>query len=231
MSVGLERSRIIARGGRFRRPPIPVDRTRVNHHIRKSPVRLIDHDGTQVGVVPIEEARKRAEAVDLDLVEVGSNTDPPVVKILDWGKLKYEREKQAREARKKTHTIEVKEVKYRPNIDKHDMERKTDRIKTFLKKGKKVKVTVFFRYRQLRRPELGTEILDFLTGEVEDLGTVESRTQLEARRMVMVIAPLPQDKREAAAKAKQRSEEQQKAAEPQAAEAAGAKKSGAGSVE
>ncbi len=208
-----------------------MDRTRVNHHIRKSPVRLIDHDGTQVGVVPIEEARKRAEAVDLDLVEVGSNTDPPVVKILDWGKLKYEREKQAREARKKTHTIEVKEVKYRPNIDKHDMERKTDRIKTFLKKGKKVKVTVFFRYRQLRRPELGTEILDFLTGEVEDLGTVESRTQLEARRMVMVIAPLPQDKREAAAKAKQRSEEQQKAAEPQAAEAAGAKKSGAGSVE
>lgn len=169
--------------------------------------------------------------MDLDLVEVGSNTDPPVVKILDWGKLKYEREKQAREARKKTHTIEVKEVKYRPNIDKHDMERKTDRIKTFLKKGKKVKVTVFFRYRQLRRPELGTEILDFLTGEVEDLGTVESRTQLEARRMVMVIAPLPQDKREAAAKAKQRSEEQQKAAEPQAAEAAGAKKSGAGSVE
>ncbi len=207
-----------------------MDRTRVNHHIRKSPVRLIDHDGAQVGVVPIEEARKRAEAVGLDLVEVGSNSDPPVVKVLDWGKLKYEREKQAREARKKTHTIEVKEVKYRPNIDKHDMDRKTDRIKTFLKKGKKVKVTVFFRYRQLRRPELGTEILDFLTVAVEDLGVIESRTQLEARRMVMVIAPLPQDKREAAAKAKQRSEES-KAAEPQAAEAAGAKKSGAGSVE
>ena len=181
-------------------------------------------------MVPIEEARKRAEAVGLDLVEVGSNSDPPVVKVLDWGKLKYEREKQAREARKKTHTIEVKEVKYRPNIDKHDMDRKTDRIKTFLKKGKKVKVTVFFRYRQLRRPELGTEILDFLTVAVEDLGVIESRTQLEARRMVMVIAPLPQDKREAAAKAKQRSEES-KAAEPQAAEAAGAKKSGAGSVE
>ncbi len=207
-----------------------MDRTRVNHHIRKSPVRLIDHDGAQVGVVPIEEARKRAEAVGLDLVEVGSNSDPPVVKVLDWGKLKYEREKQAREARKKTHTIEVKEVKYRPNIDKHDMDRKTDRIKTFLKKGKKVKVTVFFRYRQLRRPELGTEILDFLTVAVEDLGVIESRTQLEARRMVMVIAPLSQDKREAAAKAKQRSEES-KAAEPQAAEAAGAKKSGAGSVE
>ena len=196
-----------------------MDRTRVNHHIRKSPVRLIDHDGTQVGVVPIEEARKRAEAVGLDLVEVGSNSDPPVVKVLDWGKLKYEREKQAREARRKTHTIEVKEVKYRPNIDKHDMERKTDRVKAFLKKGKKVKVTVFFRYRQLRRPELGTEILDFLTVAVEELGVVESRTKLESRRMVMVIAPLPQDKREAAAKAKQRSEEQ-KAAEPRAAKAA-----------
>ncbi|MCH7667402.1 MAG: translation initiation factor IF-3 [Acidobacteria bacterium] len=190
-----------------------MDRTRVNHHIRKSPVRLIDHDGAQVGVVPIEEARKRAEAVGLDLVEVGSNSDPPVVKVLDWGKLKYEREKQAREARKKTHTIEVKEVKYRPNIDKHDMDRKTDRIKTFLKKGKKVKVTVFFRYRQLRRPELGTEILDFLTVAVEDLGVIESRTQLEARRMVMVIAPLPQDKREAAAKAAQAAEPKNSGAE------------------
>lgn len=179
-----------------------MDRTRVNHHIRKSPVRLIDHDGTQVGVVPIEEARRRAEAAGLDLVEVGANADPPVVKVLDWGKLKYEREKQAREARKKTHTIEVKEVKYRPNIDKHDMERKTDRVKSFLKKGKKVKVTVFFRYRQLRRPELGTEILDFLTTAVEGRGVVESRTKLESRRMVMVIAPVAQDKREAAAKPK-----------------------------
>jgi translation initiation factor IF-3 len=163
---------------------------------------LIDHEGTQVGVVPVEEARKLAEAVGLDLVEVGANSDPPVVKILDWGKLKYEREKQAREARKKTHTIEVKEVKYRPNIDKHDMERKTDRVKTFLGKGKKVKVTVFFRYRQLRRPELGAEILDFLTREVEGLGIVESRTKLESRRMVMVIAPVAQDKREPAAKPK-----------------------------
>ncbi|MFQ5528609.1 MAG: translation initiation factor IF-3 [Thermoanaerobaculia bacterium] len=167
----------------------------MNHHIRKSPVRLIDHEGNQVGVVPIEEARQRAEAVGLDLVEVGASADPPVVRILDWGKVKYEREKQAREARKKTHTIEVKEVKYRPNIDKHDMERKTERVKTFLRKGKKVKVTVFFRYRQLRRPELGAEILDFLTGAVEGLGVVESRTNLESRRMVMVLAPVAHDKR------------------------------------
>jgi translation initiation factor IF-3 len=203
-----------------------VDKTRVNRHIRKSPVRLIDHEGTQVGVVPIEEARRMAEAVGLDLVEVGANADPPVVKILDWGKLKYEREKQAREARKKTHTIEVKEVKYRPNIDKHDMERKTDRVKGFLKKGKKVKVTVFFRYRQLRRPELGTEILDFLTGAVEGLGVVESRTKLESRRMVMVIAPVAQDKREAAKAKTQKDQGKKKtpeakksAAEPKPSEA------------
>ena len=165
----------------------------MNHQIRKSPVRLIDETGAQVGVVPVDEARRRAEDVGLDLVEVGPKADPPVVKILDWGKLKYEKEKQAREARRKTHTIEVKEVKYRPNIDKHDMERKTDRVKFFLSKGKKVKVTVFFRYRQLRRPELGAEILNKLTTAIEGLGVIETRTGLESRRMIMVIAPVKID--------------------------------------
>jgi translation initiation factor IF-3 len=157
-------------------------------------VRLIDENGGQVGIVPIEEARQRAENAGLDLVEVGAKADPPVVKILDWGKVKYEKEKQAREARKKTHVIEVKEVKYRPNIDRHDMERKTKKVKEFLSKGKKVKVTIFFRYRQLRRPELGTEILDGLVQEVQDVAAVESRSGLESRRMVMVLAPLSADK-------------------------------------
>jgi translation initiation factor IF-3 len=163
-------------------------------------VRLIDHDGSQLGIVPIEEARKRAEDVGLDLVEVGAKADPPVVRILDWGKVKYEKEKQARDARKKTHVIEVKEVKYRPNIDRHDMERKTEKVKDFLRKGKKVKVTVFFRYRQLRRPELGTEILNLLTEEIEGLGIVESRTDLESRRMTMVVAPATGDKKKPEAK-------------------------------
>jgi translation initiation factor IF-3 len=173
-----------------RLPQRPADTTRVNDRIRKSPVRLIDENGGQVGIVPIEEARQRAFDAGLDLVEVGASADPPVVKILEWGKAKYEKEKQAREARKKTHVIEVKEVKYRPNIDKHDMERKTKKVIEFLSKGKKVKVTVFFRYRQLRRPELGTEILDKLTREIEDIGIVETRTNLESRRMVMVLAPV-----------------------------------------
>ncbi len=153
-------------------------------------MRLIAEDGAQIGIVPIEEARQRAEEAGLDLVEVGPKADPPVVRILDWGKVKYEKEKQAREARKKTHVIEVKEVKYRPNIGTADYERKTGKVKEFLTKGKKVKVTVFFRYRQLRRPELGVEILDKLTREVEGLGSVETRTGLESRRMTMVLAPI-----------------------------------------
>ncbi|MGB5658474.1 MAG: translation initiation factor IF-3 [Thermoanaerobaculia bacterium] len=164
---------------------------RVNRQIRKSPVRLIDVDGAQLGVVPLEEARQRAEESGLDLVEVGASANPPVVRILDWGKLKYEKEKKAREARKKTHVIEVKEVKYRPSIDEHDYEIKTKRARRFLETGKKVKVTIFFRYRQLRRPELGVQILDKVTKALADVGTVESRSRLDGRRMVMVLAPLP----------------------------------------
>ncbi len=157
--------------------------------IRKSPVRLIDVDGAQLGIVPLDEARAKAEEKGLDLVEVGANADPPVVRILDWGKLKYEKEKKARESRKKTHVIEVKEVKYRPNIDKHDYEIKTQRAQRFLTEGKKVKVTIFFRYRQLRRPELGAQILDRVAEELTDVGTVESRTGMDGRRMIMVLAP------------------------------------------
>lgn len=152
-------------------------------------MRLIDEEGTQVGVVPVEEARRRAEEAGLDLVEVGANSDPPVVKILDWGKLKYEREKKAREARKRQHTIEVKEVKYRPNIEEHDFEIKTQRARRFLESGKKVKFTVFFRYRQLRRPELGDQVLNRVVEELSDIATVETRTGMEGRRLVMVLAP------------------------------------------
>ncbi len=158
-------------------------------------MRLIDDEGTQVGVVPLEEARARAEEIGLDLVEVGPDADPPVVRILDWGKLKYEQEKKARESRKKQHTIDVKEVKYRPNIDDHDFEIKTNRARRFLTQGKKVKFTVFFRYRQLRRPELGDEVLNRVVEELkelEELGAVESRSGMDGRRLVMVIAPLAQ---------------------------------------
>ncbi len=162
---------------------------RINHRIRKSPIRLIGEDGSQLGVVPIEEARQRAEDLSLDLVEVGANADPPVVKIMDWGKVKFERDKKARESKKKATVIEVKEVKYRPTIDPHDMGIKTKRAERFLKAGKKVKVTIFFRYRQLRRPELGEQILDKVTEDLAEVGDVESRTRLEGRQMTMIINP------------------------------------------
>ena len=141
----------------------------------------------------IEEARQRAEEQSLDLVEVGPTADPPVVKILDWGKVKFERDKKARESRKKTQQIEVKEVKYRPTIDEHDFSIKTKRAERFLGEGKKVKVTIFFRYRQLRRPELGVNILDKVTEQLADIAVVESRSGLEGRQMTMILAPAAAD--------------------------------------
>jgi translation initiation factor IF-3 len=166
-----------------------TNQPRVNHQIRTSPVRLIGENGEQLGIVSIDEARERAQDAGLDLVEVGAKADPPVVRVLDWGKLKYEKEKKAREAKKRAHVIEVKEVKYRPSIDEHDYELKTNRVKRFLKEGKKVKVTVFFKYRQLRRPELGDKILDRVLEETADLATLEGRSRMESRRLVMVLAP------------------------------------------
>jgi translation initiation factor IF-3 len=162
----------------------------VNRDISSSPVRLIDSDGGQLGVVPLEEALAKASERSLDLVEVGAGADPPVCRILDWGKVKFDREKKSRESRRRSTVIDIKEVKYRPTIDKNDFDIKTKRARRFLEKGKKVKVTIFFRYRQLRRPELGTKILDDVTELVADLGEIESRTRLEGRQMTMIVAPL-----------------------------------------
>lgn len=164
-------------------------RTRVNREIRASPVRLIDSDGGQLGVVALEDALAKASERSLDLVEVGASADPPVCRILDWGKVKFDREKKARESRRKASVVELKEVKYRPTIDKNDLEIKTRRARQFLEKGKKVKVTIFFRYRQLRRPELGSKILDTVTEMVADVGEVESRSRLEGRQMTMILTP------------------------------------------
>jgi translation initiation factor IF-3 len=174
---------------RFNRVARDSSEPRVNDRIRKSPVRLIDSDGAQLGIVAIEEARQRAEERGLDLVEVGAAADPPVVRILDWGKVRYERQKRERESRKRATVIEVKEVKYRPTIDGHDFDIKTQRARRFLAKGNKVKVTVFFRYRQLRRPELGAEILDHVTAELAEVAQVETRSGMEGRQMVMILSP------------------------------------------
>ncbi len=140
-------------------------------------------------MVPVEDARRRAEEQGLDLVEVGASADPPVVRIMDWGKAKFDREKKARESRKKAQTIDVKEVKYRPTIDGHDFEIKTNQARRFLQQGKKVKVTVFFRFRQLRRPELGQAILDKVVNLLADVAVIEARTSLEGRQMMLMLGP------------------------------------------
>ena len=179
------------RSKRFR--PVPVARKnepRINDRIRKSPVRLIDADGAQLGIVPLDQAKAKARERGLDLVEVGAGADPPVTKIMDWGKAKFDREKKARESRKKTATIEIKEVKFRPTIDDHDFDIKLNRAIRFLEKGKKVKITVFFRYRQLRRPELGGQILDKVANATAAFSEVETRSKLEGRQMTMMLTPL-----------------------------------------
>ncbi len=141
----------------------------------------------------MDQARTRAQAAQLDLVEVGPNADPPVVRILDWGKVKFERDKKKKESRRKAATIDLKEVKYRPTIDPHDYQIKTDRALRFLREGKKVKVTIFFRYRQLRRPELGVAILDKVSAAIDGVGEVETRSGLEGRQMTMILNPTPQE--------------------------------------
>ncbi len=152
-------------------------------------MRLIDSDGGQLGVVTLEDALEKAADRSLDLVEVGAGADPPVCRILDWGKVKFDREKKARESRRRGSVVELKEVKYRPTIDKNDFDIKTRRALRFLEKGKKVKITVFFRYRQLRRPELGTKILDEVSEAITGVGEVESRGRLEGRQMTMILSP------------------------------------------
>ena len=138
----------------------------------------------------LEDALAKAADRSLDLVEVGAGADPPVCRILDWGKVKFDREKKARESRRRGSVVELKEVKYRPTIDTNDFNIKTRRALRFLEKGKKVKITVFFRYRQLRRPELGTKILDEVSEAIAEVGEVESRSRLEGRQMTMILAPL-----------------------------------------
>jgi translation initiation factor IF-3 len=164
-------------------------RVRVNRQIRISPVRLIGHDGAQLGIVPIDEALRAAGERGLDLVEVAATARPPVVKIMDYGKYRFEQAKAARAARKKQHVIQMKEVKYRPGIDDHDFEFKTRHARAFLEEGNKVKVTMMFRGRQLAHPELGREVLDRVYQALQDVGKLETDAKLEGRNMTMVMAP------------------------------------------
>ena len=166
------------------------DETRVNDRIEVREVRLVDQDGTLVGVVPTGEALRRAEEAGLDLVEVASNAVPPVCKILDYGKYKYDAQKKANAARKKQKVIEVKEIKMRPSIDANDYDIKMKKVRSFLDNGDKVKVTMRFRGREMAHQHIAMEILHKVRDEMEDLAKVEQMPKLEGRQMVMVMAPL-----------------------------------------
>lgn len=152
-------------------------------------VRVIGSDGEMVGVLSRDEALQMAEEEGLDLVEIQPNADPPVCKIMDFGKYKYEQQKRAAEARKKQKTIEVKEIKMRPNIDEHDYGVKMRSVMKFLNEGDKVKVTMRFRGREMAHQELGLALLNRVREEVGDLAKVEQFPRMEGRQMTMVIAP------------------------------------------
>jgi translation initiation factor IF-3 len=161
----------------------------VNRQIRISPVRVIAPDGSQLGILEVDAALARAQEEGLDLVEVAPMARPPVVRIMDYGKFKFEQAKQARLAKKKQHVILLKEVKYRPGIDDHDFDTKTRHARRFLEEGNKVKVTMMFRGRQVAHPELGKEVLDRVASELADLGKIETDAKLEGKNMTMILAP------------------------------------------
>lgn len=173
------------------------DKTRVNEQIRARQIRVVDDEGNQLGIMSPQDALREAEAKDLDLVEVAPNAAPPVCRIMDYGKFKYEQKRRARESRKNQHTVTVKEIKYRPKIDKHDFEYKTNHVRQFLSEGNKVKITIMFRGREMAHPEFGRDILVKVVEETADLCSGEynpASSRLEGRNMSLVLQPAKESK-------------------------------------
>jgi translation initiation factor IF-3 len=173
---------------RDRGDPISTE-TRINDRIRVPEVRLVGPNGEQVGIVRIEDALRLAREADLDLVEVAAQARPPVCKLMDYGKFKYESAQKARESRRNQQLTVIKEQKLRPKIDTHDYETKKGHVRRFLEHGNKVKVTIMFRGREQSRPELGFRLLQRLAEDISDLGVVEAAPKQDGRNMTMVIAP------------------------------------------
>ncbi len=170
-------------------PPRKDDGPRVNDGIRAPSIRLIGASGEQVGVVTVREALVLAEEAGLDLVEISPNAEPPVCKIMDFGKYKYELQKKANEARKKQKVIEIKEIKIRPTIEEHDYQVKLRAARRFLEEGNKVKMTLRFRGREMSHQNIGMEVLDRMQKDLSDLGKVESPARMEGRQVQMVMGP------------------------------------------
>ena len=169
------------------RPP-KDDGPRINEQIKVNEVRLVDENGEMKGVVPVAEAIKLAEEAGLDLVEVSPNAAPPVCKILDYGKYKYEQQKKAAEARKKQKVVDVKEVKIRPGIEEHDYQVKLRNARRFLENGDKVKVTMRFRGREMAHQEIGMDVLKRMITELSDVGKVDLHPKMEGRQVIMVLS-------------------------------------------
>ena len=180
--------------------PITTE-TRINDRIRVPEVRLVGPNGEQVGIVRIEDALRLAQEAELDLVEVAAAARPPVCKLMDYGKFKYESAQKARESRRNQQLTVIKEQKLRPKIDTHDYETKKRNVVRFLEGGNKVKVTIMFRGREQSRPELGYRLLQRLAEDVQELGVVEAAPEQDGRNMTMVIAPTKKPVKRAAAEA------------------------------
>ena len=165
---------------------------RLNADIKVPRVRLVDADGTQIGIVPLAQALRRARELDLDLVEVAQQADPPVCRIMDWGKARYEQEQKDKEARKRQSQIAVKEIKMRPKISDNDYKTKSGHVRRFLNDGAKVRASIMFRGREMTHTELGLKLLDRLAEDMSELATVEATPKVDGRNMVMVLAPFRQ---------------------------------------
>jgi translation initiation factor IF-3 len=174
---------------RFDRQPPERDTTRINERIRVPEVRLIDENGQQVGIMKTSEALQRAQSRELDLVEVAPDAKPPVCRILDYSKYKYEQTQKQKAARKHQQQINIREIKFRPKIAQHDYDTKKGHVERFLKARDKVKVTIMFRGREMAHPERGEMILNRLADELEELAVVEQRPQQDGRNMTMMLAP------------------------------------------
>ena len=174
----------IKRGGKGRE-----QRATINQQIQATQVRLIDVDGEQVGIVPLEEALEQATGKQLDLVEISPDAEPPVCRIMDYGKHLFEQKQKAKESRKKTRQTQLKEIKFRPGTDSGDYEVKLRNLKRFLEAGDKTKVTVRFRGREMAHQELGRELLQRVEADLAEHGSVEQRPNMEGRQMIMVLSP------------------------------------------
>jgi translation initiation factor IF-3 len=169
--------------------PPSKDGPRINEDIRAAKILLIDQNGEKQGIMPISAALEAADEVGLDLVEISPNSDPPVCKILDYGKFKFQEQKKKNEARKRQKTVEIKEIKLRPNIDTHDYDVKAKAMHRFFEEGDKVKVTLRFRGREMAHPELGMKLLQQVKADFDPVAKVEYEPRMEGRQMIMILAP------------------------------------------